>query len=614
MPYTLKSISISGMHNITTTKTYAFKDFNYLYGPNGAGKSTVLTAIQWALLGYIPGTEKRVSAIWEHHNPSSRKMAVDLCISSGKSEVVIHRELTMSGKSVQTTFYTEPEGFHIEELVSELELPIFNFSEFLTLSRNAMKDWFIQYLPEANTEFDFKNIILGDPIKNMHITNPDFVSEYSENYCKIWMDGPKGVEGLKAINAQIKSDISFMRGQSSNLAATMQSLIKYDDVDTSIDPDQLAKTRSEKMAERDELVKLHTRIENNNRYKKRYSDFLAMEGPAEVDVEAVNASIREYQSEVSNKTEELASIEDEIRDAQYKLRSAEVSGDGTCPYTHRPCEDAKNVIEVQRNLAIDLKETISKLKEKKDKLKAIIVEVNSKIDAARLTIQDRNRWEETCEAYESAIETSEELDQDPHKIQFEIFNIETDISKIDVDISRVLANKRYEEMYESLVQDKLKTDEAVDILKKWEIASGANGYQTTLAEAPFKALERSINENLHMLFANEGSVPAASFVLESKSNTFEFGMIRDNIYRPFKMLSSGEKCMYTLALFMSLSFNDKNRLPILLIDDMLDHLDSARISGFFESLSNVASADKQFIIAGVQKCETKDSDNFVINI
>jgi ATPase involved in DNA repair len=54
----LSSIRIQGMHNVVD-KTYKLNNMNYFVGPNGAGKSTIMQAIQLALLGYIPGTDKR---------------------------------------------------------------------------------------------------------------------------------------------------------------------------------------------------------------------------------------------------------------------------------------------------------------------------------------------------------------------------------------------------------------------------------------------------------------------------------------------------------------------------------------------------------------------------
>ena len=55
----ISSVTIEGMHKLGQPKKYTFNNLTYLYGPNGSGKSTVLEAIQLALLGYIPGMNKK---------------------------------------------------------------------------------------------------------------------------------------------------------------------------------------------------------------------------------------------------------------------------------------------------------------------------------------------------------------------------------------------------------------------------------------------------------------------------------------------------------------------------------------------------------------------------
>ena len=54
----IKSVYIDGLHTVHD-KTYTFEDITYLHGRNGAGKSTILNAIQFALLGYIPGHQRQ---------------------------------------------------------------------------------------------------------------------------------------------------------------------------------------------------------------------------------------------------------------------------------------------------------------------------------------------------------------------------------------------------------------------------------------------------------------------------------------------------------------------------------------------------------------------------
>ena len=86
----LESIEIHGMHRIDAKgKVYNLDDTNYLTGPNGAGKSTVLQAIQLALLGYIPGTDKKPAAIFAH--ACAPVMSVTATILNGGERITITR-------------------------------------------------------------------------------------------------------------------------------------------------------------------------------------------------------------------------------------------------------------------------------------------------------------------------------------------------------------------------------------------------------------------------------------------------------------------------------------------------------------------------------------------
>lgn len=148
---TIKSIRIIGMHNVED-RTYTFNEvMNYFVGPNGAGKSTILNAIQLALLGYIPGTAKQTSQIMKHANGPI--MDVTLTLSSNGNDVSIQRRWTNTGKTIKTTIIVTPSAYseyHIKSLVQQMEMPIFNFSDFVGMTANKMKEWFINYLPSSN--------------------------------------------------------------------------------------------------------------------------------------------------------------------------------------------------------------------------------------------------------------------------------------------------------------------------------------------------------------------------------------------------------------------------------------------------------------------------------
>ena len=151
----IKSIHIIGMHKVTD-KTYNLNDLTYLFGKNGAGKSTVLQAIQLALLGYIPGTDKNKTAIFRHAN--GLNMSVELTFDD---ETTIQRSWVNTGKAIEATVTTKPDSLDIESIVKDLELPIFNFNEFVGMSANKLKDWFIDFLPEASSKVDWRRELVG---------------------------------------------------------------------------------------------------------------------------------------------------------------------------------------------------------------------------------------------------------------------------------------------------------------------------------------------------------------------------------------------------------------------------------------------------------------------
>ena len=151
----IKKVEIINMHHIHFA-SYNFEDLNYLNGLNGAGKSTILQAIQLGLLGYIPGTGKRNADIIKHKTPGTTRMEVDLTLVSDSSEYIRIRRIytaTKTGASCKCEFY--PDCYDeklIQNMLSKVELPVFNFEEFLNLTPNALKKWFLDYVPSGGDD------------------------------------------------------------------------------------------------------------------------------------------------------------------------------------------------------------------------------------------------------------------------------------------------------------------------------------------------------------------------------------------------------------------------------------------------------------------------------
>ncbi len=89
-------------------------------------------------------------------------------------------------------------------------------------------------------------------------------------------------------------------------------------------------------------------------------------------------------------------------------------------------------------------------------------------------------------------------------------------------------------------------------------------------------------------------------------------MMRDGKYVDYDLLSSGEKCLYALALSLAIIDSSKSELKLLLVDDLLDHLDSQNIRNCFSTLYNTTST--QILVAGVQPYTCERADDVVIEI
>ena len=163
---------------------------------------------------------------------------------------------------------------------------------------------------------------------------------------------------------------------------------------------------------------------------------------------------------------------------------------------------------------------------------------------------------------------------------------------------------------ESLTADKYKTENSIEVLKIWAKLTDANGLQTTLAEKPFQDLAESMTSYLHKMFGKKDIT--AKFFLSDKANSFSFGIEREGKYIAYNLLSSGEKCMYTLALMMCIISKSNSPLKVIMIDDLLDHLDDSNAAKLFDALYKIK--DTQIILAGVKECNSKCKEDVLIEV
>ena len=606
----IKSITIEGMHNVAK-KLYTFNDITYLVGRNGAGKSTVLEAIQLALLGYIPGYAKTNEGIFRH--ASSRVMAVKLKLDDSGTEVVIDRSW-IGGSSIKADVVITPEGYDISSIVKDIELPIFNFNDFKDMTANKLKEWFINFLPNAEGDIDWDKELRAareaQPLDSELISNElATLGALSKSF--------KGVELVKEFNAKLKDHESYLKGQSSIYKNTIDSLIHYDDIEAEGITSQEIQNEIAEAYELKNKYSLRARLEADeaklvsivDEVTKRNIELPYVDESAEPALLEEQNNLEARLSEVIDK--QHASLNN-INDKLIALRTIDkvVSGGDICPYSGVSCDTIKAKVtsakKDQKKAQAEYDEATaaeSALSEEANEIRSKLSDIVQKINDIHKNTDLHAQYNKAIEDANSSLETvrsqiAEAVPEDAAPVE----TIDALISEKNSILQKVIANEKYNEMMSDVSAKKVVVDDSLELMKAWIKLTGANGLQTKMMDGPFIALTDDMSKNLSAMF---GKDVKAKFNLSEKANSFSFGLERDDSYIPFEVLSSGERCLYTLALMLCIMDRCQTKLRLVIIDDLLDHLDGPNMKYTFEALNKI-SKDTQIILAGVQPCGIKD--------
>ena len=168
---------------------------------------------------------------------------------------------------------------------------------------------------------------------------------------------------------------------------------------------------------------------------------------------------------------------------------------------------------------------------------------------------------------------------------------------------KVMANTQYNSTIEKLTKLKYESELRLNALKAWTKVTDTNGMQTTLMVTPFNELANKMTTYIQTMYGRTDV--SAHFNVSTKANSFSFGLNRNGVYIPYDMLSSGEKCLYVIALMICITYNSKSPLKLIMIDDALDHLDDIAADSTFNAIKLIN--DVQFIMAGVKDCPNSSS-------
>ena len=462
----VKSITIEGMHN-AARKHYDLGSLSYLYGKNGSGKTTVMQAVQLALLGYIPGTNKKNSDIFEHSN--GHTMSVSVVISNGTSDIKIQRSWMKKGSSVVSSMDTYPKDIKIDDFLKDIELPIFNFNEFMNMTSNKMKDWFIRFLPSVSKEFDWKTYLESNVPVGCSISD-ELACNMEESY-----GYPSTIEGVQSMNSFIKSLISFKKSEASRLTSSIQSMVYYDDFDEAVDVEEV---RS-KIQDMNKAIELHTQYAEAKTRKlslesqlRSYDDVKSFKL---TDIYYMRNDVEsKYDREIESITETICdrSKEADSLRSEISYMSKVVQSKGVCPYTSDRCE----------SISLKAEDYSERLKKKKSIYEALIKEIDVLKEKCAEVQRNRNNELRDLSDKESRLhrrmmilEQIENIKIDESSSTVDEEFLRSEIERLQAIITKVEVNKKYQSFIDKVTHDKFAVESDIDVLKNWDKLTDANG-------------------------------------------------------------------------------------------------------------------------------------------
>lgn len=612
----IKSITIDNVHDIDH-KIYPISDLQYIAGPNGSGKSTVLQSIQLALLGYVPGTGLKVSDVFKH-SKNDKTMFVSLILDDEGQEVTIERSWVRSGSRVINNTAVTPDSYDIKSIVENLELPIFNFNDLLNLTANKLRDFFSDLLADSTDETLDWNKLTEDFSQDIIKIDPRYVDTIVKDY---HIDQLKGIEAVKQLNIILKQELAVVKETQTRNNNTIQNLIYYNDFK------KLFSTEEEYQKEIEKCSHLITLVRDYHFKKNMLNDvnhkLEACGHPIEPEYDSYD-KYPEYQEmirEVEEKDHIIQELAVESEDLDLTNKKLEldkssyqkvINGQGICPFTQNQCEPIKTLIEEYKE---NIEEINRKQKENQEKSTALFnkvititnekVEIQSKMSSfSREYLEKVKRWN----TYSSLLSQAQSIDVPVIDESLLNEDLDSELNTLIEELAKFKANQEYDNLVKKFNNEKAELEIKVQFLKSWIDLTSVNKLQAELGNNSFVSFANSVDSVLQKMF-NDGS--RFEFYLENKVNTFTFGLRRNNKFIPYDLLSSGEKCMVMLSLLTCLVKKIDSPLKVIMIDDLLDHLDDENIKKFIRAAKS--EIDVQYIFAGVKNLDGLNVDTITTN-
>ena len=573
----IKNVKISGFHKISNSVDYPISDCNIICGKNGTGKTTIMQAIQWGLLGYIPGTSKIKGDIFKHANTND--MSVEVTFDD--TSTVTRRMYQTDPKFDVISESNVKDDF---DVLGHLELPILNFGEFIDMSANKLKEWFTAVLPEHVIQIDWDSemkSVIPDHLNDDRIN--ELISSIFEMVSfETSKDKSMTVDDVKCVNVAVKEHLKMYKSDLEGLESTIKTMTFYSDITSGFDLEE-AKVRLDDIRNQiNKGIGQESIIRQNEERKAEIEKITVTEDDVEKLVNKIDTLKKQLSESLSKGLDLKTKVENKT--VEYDTLHDVLVGDGVCPYTKEVCDSIKSTLDDISVKCETLNNDISALegdlkteRENYSNIDSEIKELEDKLSTISYDIKRKKSLESDI------VEIKEDIID--HKALTEEFD------KLQDDIIKAEANKRYEACISDFNIEKQRISYKIDIMKLWDKLTDVNGLQSKiLIEGDqFDELSRTMDDTKIMS-------DNVKFEVGGK-NKFAFGIIRGDKFIKYNQLSSGEKCLFTITLLISLLKLSDIPLKLILIDDMLDHLDTENFDTVVNYVAN--SEDVQVIFAGV---------------
>ena len=317
-----------------------------------------------------------------------------------------------------------------------------------------------------------------------------------------------------------------------------------------------------------------------------------------LSVITILASIFDETSYAQNMINESKSKIAEYK-SEYDQTQKVLNSQGICPFIEDNCEKIESLFEEfetkSDNLASKIWEEDQQIiayNDKISKLRKNLIMVQNDID--KITSNYRFR-----DSINRRFEEMKQLISEPS--EYTSSELSDQLNRLNDDLIKASSNQKYNQLMDIVQKQKLELADQIAFIKSAVKVTGENGLQSKVMREPFEKISKEMQNILE--FINSQDLGVVKFNLEEKANSFAFGFERNGKLIPFELLSSGEKCIFTLIFMVSIIKISDSLINFILIDDLFDHLDDERFKTVISDICKL-STEVQIIIAGVNPIDS----------